>query len=288
MNRSALAILPLLLVANAGCTVLLSPGEAQCETAKDCEARGFSGAVCTEGVCEAPVVVDEVWGCLGHVTEPKPDLTKKVHLAVQLTLAADKSVVTDAMIDVCDKLDVDCLGTNPDFPKGLAPDSKGLVAFDVVQGFDGFVRVTGPNLMDSRVYVGRPIITAPKVKEVRLLTVADYGILIAYAGEMLDKTRGTSIILEVDCKGDSASGVRFETPNADTQTTPFYLINQIPTAPPTAKETDIDGFGGFFNMPVGSSVARSFRAKDDAYIGESSFQVLANTISYVQIAPTPK
>ena len=41
-------------------------------------------------------------------------------------------------------------------------------------------------------------------------------------------------------------------------------------------------------MPVGAALAQSFRAEDDTYIGESSFRVLANTLSYVQIAPTPQ
>ena len=74
MNRLVLAMLPLLLAAE-GCSVVLEPGEAQCETTADCEARGFAGSVCTNSVCEkAPVpVVDPVWGCLGNVVEPMPD-----------------------------------------------------------------------------------------------------------------------------------------------------------------------------------------------------------------------
>ena len=36
-----------------------------------------------------------------------------------------------------------------------------------------------------------------------------------------------------------------------------------------------------------TTVARSYRAKQNDFVGESSFQIVANTISYVQIAPTP-
>jgi hypothetical protein len=287
VNRLLPALLPLLLAAS-GCTVVLSPGEAQCETTKDCEARGFTGAVCNVGVCEKAPVVDEVWGCLGHVVEPTPDVTKKVHIVEQLTLASDKSAVVGAMVDICDKLDLQCTGTNPDFPKGLTSDKDGNVAFDVVQGFDGYVRISGMNLMDSRVFVGRPIITPPAVKSVRLLTPGDYAILVAYSKLDLDPTRGTAILLGVDCQGLAAGGLRFEATSADAMTQEFYLINQIPTTPPTATETDVDGFGGFFNLPVAASVVRSIRVSDEKLVGQSSFQVLANTISYVQIAPTPK
>src|SRR6185369_2389504 len=120
-----------------------------------------------------------------------------------------------------------------------------------------------------------------------LLRPSDYNVLIAYTHQNQDPTRGTAILFGVDCEGLGGSGIRFECGAADDKSLEFYLINQFPTAPPTAKATDVDGYGGFFNLSVGPSVTRSFRAKDNTLIGESSFQVLANTISYVQIAPTP-
>ncbi len=125
-------------------------------------------------------------------------------------------------------------------------------------------------------------------EEVQLLRKADYALLAAFAGEDVDPTRGTAIVLSIDCSGESGSGVRFESPNADAASLEFYLINQAPTTPPTATATDVDGFGGFFNLPVSAAVVRAYRDSDDVYIGESSFHVLANTISYVQVAPTPE
>ena len=275
-------MLPMLL-ATGGCTVLLAPGEKQCETEKDCEARGFAGAVCTAGVCEKG---DPVWGCLGHVVEPMPDKTKKVDFPVRLTYT-DQSAVTMATVDLCQKLDLSCMGVDPNYPKGLSPGPDGTVNLSVVQGFDGFVRISGPTIMDSRVFVGRPIVTAPTVKEVRLLQPNEYQLLVAFAKQTLDTTRGTAILLSLDCSGVSGIGVRFEYPNADAKSLEFYLINQAPTSPPTATATDVDGFGGFLNLPVSLAVARAYRAADNKLIGESSFQVLANTISYVAISPTP-
>jgi hypothetical protein len=284
VNRVVAAMLPLLLA--TGCTVVLAPGEQQCKATSDCDARGFSGATCAAGVCEK-AAVDPVWGCLGHVVEPVPDMTKKVELSVQIQFAGDKSPVTDATIDVCAKLDVGCTGMSADYPKGLKPDSMGLVKFSVIQGFDGFVRIVGPEIVDSLVFVGRPIVKPPAPKAVWLIGKNDYGILAKAAGQMVDPTRGTVILLGVDCQGIGASGVTFECPGADKKSLQFYLINQFPTAPPMATATDHDGFGGFFNVPVGNTLARSHRLSDGALVGESSFQVLANTISYVQIAPTP-
>lgn len=273
------------LLGTPGCTVLLSPGEQQCQTDKDCTARGFTDAVCTAGVCEK-MAVDPVWGCLGHVVEPAPDPSKKVTITEKLT-HLDQSPVTMATVDVCSKLDLNCTGTDPNYPKGLAPAADGSVTFSVIQGFDGFIRVTGQDLMDSRVFVGRPVVTPPAVKSVRVIMVSEYGLLAGFAHQMVDATRGTAILYAVDCQGLAASGVTFESPSVDAKSAPFYLINQQPVMPPTATATDVDGFGGIFNMPMGNAVAQSKRAKDGVLIGESSFQVLANTISYVQIAPTP-
>ncbi len=286
MSRVVLAILPACLAA-AGCSALLDPGQVQCETTADCTAHGWEG-VCMANVCEmAPVKVDPIWGCLGHVPVPNPDPTKKVVLKERLALALDETAVTMATVDVCDKLDVDCTGKNPDYPKGLEPDAEGNVTLSVVQGFDGFVRITGPTIMDSRVFVGQPLMKAPSVKEIRLLQPQDYRLLAGIAKQQVDMTRGTAILLGFDCEGLAIAGISFVSKNADAKTQPFYLINQLPQTPPTATETDADGFGGYFNMPVGSAVAKGYRATGDVYIGESSFDVLAYTISYVLISPTP-
>ncbi len=286
MNRLALASLPLLLGAQ-GCTALLAPGEAQCESASDCAARGFADATCVDSVCVAPTVVDAVWGCLGHVIKPAPDKTQKVALDIQLILAFDKSPVTTAVIDVCDKLDVTCTGNNPDYPKGISPTKTGAVKLKVVQGFDGFVRVTDPAVVDTRVYVGRPLMADPRFKDIRLLRPSDYAILATLAGLEVDPTRGTAILASVDCGGETVGGVRFRSPNADAKSSEFYLVNQAPMTPPGTTATDSDGFGGFFNLVAKSVVARAYVAKGDAFIGESSFQVLPNTISFVLIGPTP-
>jgi hypothetical protein len=288
MNRLVPAILSTCL-ASTGCTLLLDAGQVQCETTADCTTRGFMAASCVKNVCEeAPAPPpDPTWGCLGHVVAPVPDTTEMVTLSERLVLAVEGTPVTMATVDVCDKLDVDCTATGPGFPKGLTPDANGNVTFSVFQGFDGFVRIAGPTIMDSRVYVGRPIVAPPSVKAVELLQPSDYSALANLAGQTVDMSLGTTIVLGFDCQGLAAAGVSFETPNTGTMTQQFYLINMLPEKPPTATATDVDGFGGFFNMPVGLAVVKSYRAAGDVYIGESSFAVLAYTISYVLVAPTP-
>lgn len=280
------ALLPLLLAAQ-GCTVLLAPGEEQCATDEDCGARGFVGAVCNASLCDQAPAGDPIWGCLGHVTEPVPDPTRKVTFSI-IAAFTSHSPVTQATIDVCAKLDLDCASKDPNYPKGISPSADGTVTLTVIEGFDGFMRVTGPQIMDTRVFVGRPIVAPPSVKEVRLIQPSEYDALAAFAKLTVDPQRGTAILLANDCSGATASGVELACPTADASSQVFYLVNQFPTTPPTATHTDIDGYGGFFNLPVGPAVARTSRAADNVVIGESSFDVIANTISAVLISPTPQ
>jgi hypothetical protein len=271
----------------AGCNAIVSPGDEQCTADADCEARGFADALCEDGVCvDAPV--DPIWGCLGNVVEPVPDTSKKIEFPIRLAYAIDATPVTGAVIDVCDKLDIGCTGADPNYPKGISPDAEGVVDVNVPEGFDGFVRITHPEIVDSRVYVGRPIVEPPSVKEVQLFRPSDIELLATLTDTEPDPTRGSAVVLGVDCSGIAASGLSFDVTTFDSGALAFYLINQLPVLPPGATATDKDGFGGFFNLETGSAVVTSTRAADGVYVGESGFQVLANTISYVQVAPTPE
>ncbi len=272
----------------AGCNAIVSPSEEQCGADADCADRGFENASCADGVCVENEAPDLVWGCLGSVVEPTPDPTKTLSFPIRLEFATNANPVTDVTVDVCDKLDVACMTDDPDFPKGFSPDSNGVVDVQVPEGFDGFVRLTGPEIVNSRVYVGRPLVKAPSIEAIQLLRPGEVSSLaLLFTGEDYDPTRGTTIDLVVDCQGLAASGVTFEVPAADEATYEFYLINQSPVRPPDATETDKDGFGGFFNLKPGSTLVRAHRASDGEYIGESSFQVLPDTLSYVLVSPTP-
>lgn len=298
MKRLLLALLASLpLGPLAGCSVVLSPGEEQCEAVADCAGRGFANASCVEGVCvdlastgpggSGGGPADPAWACLGNVVEPEPDPTQTLEISFRLAFASGGAVKT-AVVDLCDKLDIGCTGDSEDFPKGLEPDDEGIVTATVKEGFDGFLRITSTEIVDSRVYVGRPIVELPKTKEIQLLKPMEYKFLAeTVAGQPLNPERGSAIMLSSDCQGEAGAGVRFETPDADEDSLEFYLINQSPTSPPTATSTDVDGFGGFFNLKTAQTLGRAFLEEGDVYIGESSFGVFAGTISYVQISPTP-
>jgi hypothetical protein len=277
-------------VALTSCSVALSGDEVQCESAADCDARGFVDALCEASVCVEAEVVDPIWGCLGNVVEPPPDTSQTLEFTLKLVYASGGAAVTQATIDVCARLDIGCTGaSSPDFPKGITPAADGSFTATIRQGFDGFVQVRGDDIMDTRIYVGRPLIEPPSLEQVRVLKPNEYEALsAAVAQTSADPTRGTVIGLVVDCQTQAAAGVRFSTTAADADSDEFYLIGQSPVKPPAATATDRDGFGGFFNLPEGAMVLRAVREATDEYIGESSVQVLPYTISFVLVAPTPQ
>jgi hypothetical protein len=310
--RAPFALVSLLLLVG-GCSLAISPGEEQCEVDADCDARGFDGAVCEAGVCapqcevdadceargfdgnaceagKCVVVNDPSWGCLGNVAEPEPDPSIPLTIQFRLAYATDSTLpVVGATVDICSKLDLECMNDSPGFPKGLMSDADGVLRIDTRQGFDGFVRIAHPEIVDSRIYVGRPLLEQPKTEEIRLLKPLEYEVLANSAGgAQVDPTRGTAIVLGLDCQGLAGSQLRFSTASADAQTIPFYLVNQAPQQPPQAIETDPDGFGGFFNLPTGPTVVVAVRGTEETFVGRSSVDILANTISYVQVAPTPQ
>lgn len=269
-----------------GCTVVVAGDDVQCQTDADCGARGFGDASCVDQVCTI-AAGGTMWGCLGNIEDVIPDPSRTIQVEVDLVFAVGGAAVgPQTVINVCDKLDVDCSDADSTLPRGLQPDGNGRLRVEVPEGFDGFFTLNGPDIIDSRFYVGEPLLGPPSIQALQVLSPEDFTTLATLAGDAPDPTRGSSIVLVVDCNGDGAGGVTLNGANADASSVPFYLINQQPV--PSATETDSDGFGGYFNLPLGSAVVSATRASDGAFVGESSFQVAADTMSYVLVSPGPQ
>ena len=136
------------------CNVVVSPGKQQCERASDCTVRGFEGAVCEAGVC----LEDPAWRCLGDVQTTEPDPLASVQVVIRLVHATDGLPPgPGTTVDVCEVGDPECMSIDPRFPKGSAPGDDGTVTLLVPESFEGFVRVRGADIVESRVYLGRVV-----------------------------------------------------------------------------------------------------------------------------------
>ncbi|MBK8936857.1 MAG: hypothetical protein IPM79_04190 [Polyangiaceae bacterium] len=297
-----LVIAPALLVAGAavlvqGCSVfVIDTEQQQCVAASDCVSLGL-GDACVDGVCVdgggeggegggggAPA--DPKWGCLGSVewppaTQPTSVLRVRFRSAVSMTPPANLAV------RYCASLDVDCATPIA----ADVPVVDGRIELEVESGTRGYFEVTStadpPTIRPAVLYFPRPASesSTPEDLPVTLVSPNEYLAIVNSAGFVDDPTRGTLLTVTTDCTAAPAAGVELSSPSQDEDSTPFYFVGLVPD--PDATQTDVNGFGGIFNMPVGAGTVEARIAADDRLIGFASFQIRAGWLSNVAIEPTP-
>lgn len=267
-----------------GCEVVLGFDDRQLY-----EPEGGGGAAGTGGMGGgggAGGDPDPLWGCLGQIAEPTPDPRQSVDLTLQLWFATSASdPVTSGIVDVCAIDDITCEGTDPDLPTGLSLDGEGRVTVTVAEGFDGYLRVGDPEIIDSRFYVGKPIVESGEL-QFSLFRPNEFETLTEAAGISLNPARGVAMIMALDCQSNPATGVRYEFSDLGPEGTPFYFNDALPD--PTRTVTNEDGGGGACNLPPGAMSVSSYLDEDGAFIGAANLHIRANTISYLQLGPTPR
>jgi hypothetical protein len=299
MSRRFL-IAPALLLAGVAaslpaCSVfVVDTDQQQCSQASECVSLGLGNA-CVGGVCVdeggsggggGGEPTDPKWGCLGNVEWPAPgeDL---VTLRVSFRSAVSSTPPTDLSVRYCAALDVNC--DNPIASDIPVVDDR--VEVQVEAGTRGYFEITSsvepPTVRPAMLYFPRPASaeTTPEDLPVTLVSPGEYNAIVASAGFEDDPTRGTLLSITTDCTGTPTAGARIQSSLEDDGSTVFYFVSLIPE--PEATQTDVDGYGGIFNLAPGAGVVESFRASDDQLIGFSSFQVRAGWLSNVAIEPTP-
>lgn len=284
LRRCCVAVLAVAAAALPGCSLIFDTEQVQCETADDCAARGLAGA-CVDHVC---VEAQETgpWGCLGQVDWPDPQPGTMVTLRAQFEMgSAGAPIPDDITVEFCSALDIQC-ATPVAGPFSMPSD--GLVTVQVESGTRGYFQLGGPSIMPTLLYLSRPAQAEAGPADddrVTLVTPEVYQALLGAVGFPDDPTRGTLLTITLDCEGSPSAGVRISSPDVDTSSTAFYFVNQIPS--PNTTQTDVSGYGGILYMPPGAGTVESSLAADDRWVGVSSFQIRAGTLTNVAIEPTP-
>ena len=194
-----------------------------------------------------------------------------------------ESAVVSARL--CRKLDVNCL--NPLSPD-ITSDKDGIVRFDVVPddpavGFTGYVIFSKPELMTG-LYFFNPAVDRPvHIGAVQMVTPTVANLLTLQVGAAYDQSRGIILFNTLDCTAQSSAGVMLEVDPRDPLLLRFYAIDGLPTA--SAVATDMDGWGGLINVPVGTTTVTGRLADGGRRIGTVSLFVKPNTISYSRMVP---
>ncbi len=298
-SSGAIVGFALLGVVGSSCSLAFDLGREQCESSADCAEVGFA-ATCQNKVCVAVGDggggqgqggqggqgghggEDPLWGCLGDFQPPAPEPGGKVAYHYRIELAVNAGQPPPGLtVKLCGLLDFNC-----DSPLPLDdPDAEGNVLFELDADVEAYLDIAATDLKPTRAYLpSPPVVMPPKEKVIRVVRDMEFANIVATSGKSYDPTRGTVILLTVDCNDDRAAGVRLETDDKDVDSIPYYFKGQLPNF--TATETDLQGAGGWVNLPVGLVNARAFHAATGKAIGSASFESRANALAYVPIGPT--
>lgn len=277
------------------CSLAFDLNREQCTTTADCTAAGFDGATCSDGVCVVgaggggtggaggSVPADPKWDCIQAFTPPTIGSMITYRYRFEMATGAPGTPPANLVLKLCSNFDAACSSPIAGFP---APDSTGTVEFQAAPTFTGYIEATSPDIMDTVVFLQAPVIDPPAEKLIRVIGQSDFLALVNLAGETWDMTRGVAIVLTNNCEDQRSPGVRIESTDIDGQTVPFYFKGSLPKT--DAIETDAQGAAGYLNLPPGVINVDSYRVSTDQFIGSTSFQSRAGSLTYASVGPTVK
>ncbi len=247
------------------------------------------------------------WGCLGDVVIPSPP-QKDVNVVVPLIDLTSKGPVTgaDVFARICAKIDVNCNSplSNGDAGIILSPDAQGLLHLTIQAGFDGFVLIDPiipdagapsdagdagsgtPNVfVPSMVFFNPPVDHDLVYSTIVMVKTSELGQIAQIEGTQLDPSLGAVFMQNVDCNAQAAAGVSVTLDSTTTTTQGFYFENGLPKL--NASATDVTGYAGFVNAPLGTRTVTGKVQSTQARIGSATVFTRQSTISYAVIAPSP-
>ncbi len=300
------------------CSLLLDPNsEQQCSTDQDCTNRGgpFVGLTCVNNVCvtsdsgandappDSPETEGGPWSCLGNVTLPDGGAAN-VNVIVPLAdLSTQMPLKTnDVLARVCAKIDVNC--TSP--LQTTQPDAQGALELTLTAGFDGFVIITpilpspdggadgGDDAGDAAppdVYVPSFVFFNPPIEKdtiystIVMVHLSALGQIAQVEGTTIDPSLGAVFMETVDCNAQPSAGVSVSLDSTTTSTQGFYFKQGLPVL--NAPSTDVSGYAGFVNVPLGTRTVTGKLESTQQEIGTATVFTRASFISYTVMAPTP-
>lgn len=232
----------------AGCSFFLSAETGQCKADGECSKLPYApntGSVCQNNVCVGQ------WTC---IDDPAPtyDKTKMYTVQAPLLNFTDKSTpVPGIKVDVCGVFDPACRAPNT----RAVSDGSGIVTFQVVAGFQGYLLTSDPNtdpnttMTPSIIVISSKVISDRKLNPTFLVPAQAIPALASAFKVNIDAERGFLEFTTFDCQGKPAAGVAATVDNADAETTTLYQKDQ---SLQRIDATTTDGFGGMANVAAGN------------------------------------
>lgn len=192
------------------------------------------------------------WSCVGplstaqSVVRSNANAARLVQSLQLLSLAAGTAPV--GSVRACTQRDINC--TNPVTPS-VPIDAQGWVDMPLYDGFDGYLEITGPDIVSTLLFY-QDVLSPASRRDTTPLGVVEKQLLpmlTAAIGTQQDPQLGLVYMRAFDCNNDPALGVRY---SIDKSGVPFYFVSGLPSGAVT--ETEGSGLGGFLNVASGIAV----------------------------------
>ena len=236
---------------------------------------------CTSVGCRTECGSGAHWGCVGAFSWPAATPGAMVSLKVHATAFSGGAPYPGATIRACGRPDVGCAAP---LTSGTTA-ADGTVTLSLPSGFVGYLDATGPNTLESLVYLAWPLTMSTSTYDLLLGPYELYKSLVMADNGTVDDTPGALFVYTRDCLGAPAPGVALAISPSTVETKHFYFLNGSPID--TLDATAVDAIGGFANVPPGTVTLTAHLGPKGKKLGLFTVQVRPMTLTYVTLTPTP-
>jgi hypothetical protein len=173
-----------------------------------------------------------------------------------------------------------------------------LLHLTLAAGFDGFVLILpvlpdggaddageADVLVPSLVFFNPPIAHDLVYTTIVLVKTSALGQIAAVEKTTIDPTLGAVFMETTDCNSQAAAGVSVTLDSTGATTQGFYFSGGLPVL--NGAGTDVSGYAGFVNAPLGTRTVKATLNATEQYIGTATVFTRPSMISYTTLAPSP-
>ena len=287
----------------SACEVWLDVDNPQCKTNNDCVGLFGRDYTCTSaGVCKAPETGDagananlpERWKCAGQEMPgfiDDPDMTVMITMdAIDL---ATLRVPAGIKGRVCSATDYECKSP---LVTDVGPGVDGYFHYELPYGFEGIIKYTAPDYVDSISMINRPYFESSTTSGPALLTTDSRDELAERAGYPVVDGRCIVILEMRDCSDKAGDGISFDpitqtVDGVEEEENPFYFEGALPSRKLTstqissllAARRENRAVAGFSNIVPGFPSFTARLESNQAEIAKVVVPVFVDTTTYVRV-----
>jgi hypothetical protein len=263
-------------LAGSACSLTVESDRIQCNTDKDCAARGpaYADYVCSKSICEA----DPTWSCLTEKFQETPTDTVIVELKTVDLLK--KTPIPGVRLTLCAKMDATC--QSPIGPT-YQSNQDGSLKVEMPKGFEGYFQTEGEGLYPMLFFPPSTRKERPP-GELPMVAANFVGTMFSGVGGPIAADRTVVMTTALNCLAKPTPGIILSAEPVDDRTVGYFIQGGLPSR--TASTTDESGAGGFVNIKPGNATITSTMAATNQKIGTIAVQTRPGYITMVLVMPS--